>query len=679
MRLAFLILLLASVAHSQQQSINSIEQRSGNCSVNTAGVQGNVTVHLQCPRLNSNVLKSLEKKLGELVNQGALKESRLQEEADDWKNRFLELSERLASSDIGVALSLKAKELLEQGEFDKAQELLEKATTEDEKNIDRAAEDYSRLGQLACLKFEPLKALEYQGKAYRYRPNVFAYAIDYQVLLDREHRYGEAEKVGLQVLAQVDSLHPTDPKHLRMRRLILNNLGTLYKNTSRLDEAEKELSEAVNLDVGGSDETTDDKILKANALSNLGNVHCLMGKFQSAAAEFSRSIEQFELLNKENANALELGMSNVLTNFGMLLITMGNYSGARQPLSRALTIQRSHGVGNGHGSPMTLGNLAIVYEELCDDDAAETYAKDVTSLFSEWATQEPEAADPERAISYNNLGALYLDTGRPQQAEEAFSEARQIYKRLAQTDVPNYAWKVAKAAGAMAEGKLEEQKYSEAESTLHEALEGWRQAEDEWARNGRKPAIADSTLAIARINAEMGEIYAATNRAEAAERAYVEALNTYSRSTGDAAGLADSAFGLAKLYSSTNRLEQAAPLYFEAALVYGAIAPFVCHSRYWRKLADSASGLASASLELRNIPAARAAALNSLRAYQRLHSLDPLFTAEGYATAALTQLDILKKAGSDTSVICPLANEVAQSLTPTLNKKALEFVSSTCH
>lgn len=57
------LLLLTLVAFSQQQSTQSIEQKStGPCSSNNAGVQGTVTVIISCPGVGPEAMNILTSK-----------------------------------------------------------------------------------------------------------------------------------------------------------------------------------------------------------------------------------------------------------------------------------------------------------------------------------------------------------------------------------------------------------------------------------------------------------------------------------------------------------------------------------------------------------------------------------------------------------------------------------------
>jgi tetratricopeptide (TPR) repeat protein len=90
---------------------------------------------------------------------------------------------------------------------------------------------------------------------------------------------------------------------------------------------------------------------------------------------------------------------------------------------------------------MTLNNLGAVYRDtgrLADADNA--YSEAVT-IYRDLAAHDP-AYRPDFATTLNNLGSLYWKTGRLADADKTFSEALTIYRDLASRN-PTYAGKIA--------------------------------------------------------------------------------------------------------------------------------------------------------------------------------------------------------------------------------------------
>jgi tetratricopeptide (TPR) repeat protein len=63
-------------------------------------------------------------------------------------------------------------------------------------------------------------------------------------------------------------------------------------------------------------------------------------------------------------------------------------------------------------------------------DAEKAYSEALT-IYRDLAAHDPSAYRPTLAITLNSLGTLYFNTGRPADAEKAYSEALAIYRDLA--------------------------------------------------------------------------------------------------------------------------------------------------------------------------------------------------------------------------------------------------------
>jgi hypothetical protein len=75
---------------------------------------------------------------------------------------------------------------------------------------------------------------------------------------------------------------------------------------------------------------------------------------------------------------------------------------------------------------------------------AETAFTEALAIRRELAQRDPGAYRPDVAMTLNNLGILYRDTGRMADAETAFTEVLVIYHGLAQ-DNPAFASRAAAA------------------------------------------------------------------------------------------------------------------------------------------------------------------------------------------------------------------------------------------
>src|ERR1700731_1915504 len=129
-------------------NIGSIDQHSeGACSPPIVDNQGQVSI--SCEAVDKKALRYLEKQLSEqfrrlreqvhslddstrtIHNLNDLNDN-LRQQADDWARRFRELSARLAESGDDSLQAKQAHELIQQGEFDKAEPILQALAANEE-------------------------------------------------------------------------------------------------------------------------------------------------------------------------------------------------------------------------------------------------------------------------------------------------------------------------------------------------------------------------------------------------------------------------------------------------------------------------------------------------------------------------------------------------------------------
>jgi len=80
---------------------------------------------------------------------------------------------------------------------------------------------------------------------------------------------------------------------------------------------------------------------------------------------------------------------------------------------------------------MTQNNLGALYTDLERFEEAERAYEEALEIRKELADQNPEAYNSYVATTQNNLGVLYWKLKRFEEAERAFEEALEIYKELA--------------------------------------------------------------------------------------------------------------------------------------------------------------------------------------------------------------------------------------------------------
>ncbi len=142
----------AAAASSQ---IGTIEQHSeGACRPPIVNNEGQVSI--SCQTVDEKALRYLESQLSEqfrqlseqlrspddsnrtIRNLNDLNEN-LRQQADDWARRYRELSARLAENRDDSGQAKQAHELIQQGEFDRAETILQTLSSKGEDDVARAA------------------------------------------------------------------------------------------------------------------------------------------------------------------------------------------------------------------------------------------------------------------------------------------------------------------------------------------------------------------------------------------------------------------------------------------------------------------------------------------------------------------------------------------------------------
>ena len=123
--------------------------------------------------------------------------------------------------------------------------MLDQLLESGEVEVERIASHHFSRARIFDLQFQPLAALPHYAKAYQYRPENPTYEQAYADTLQKQHEYGKAEPVYVAVLQTYRQLAAANPAaYLPNVAMILNNLGNLYRDMQRLDEALRVQEEA---------------------------------------------------------------------------------------------------------------------------------------------------------------------------------------------------------------------------------------------------------------------------------------------------------------------------------------------------------------------------------------------------------------------------------------------------
>ena len=423
-----------------------IEKRSESpCSppiVNNAG-----QVSIKCPGFDKEALLYLENQLSQqfrllneklhsiddssrtVRNQNDLIDI-LRKQAHDWEQRYSELSARLADSPDDSEKATQAHALIRQGEFDKAEAILQELATKQEAQVARAAATQYDLGDLAMLRFAPTAALLHYDKAFRYEPDNPLYADGYATAAYGERNYAEAEKGWTTALQRQRDLAAHDPGAYRPKvATTLNTLGSLYRNTGRLADAEQADTEAVLIfcDLAAHNPGAYRPDI-ATALNTLGSLYDATGRLADAEQADTETLSIFRDLAAHSPGAYRPKVATTLNTLGSLYRNTGRLADAEKADTEALSIGR------------------------------------------DLAAHDLGAYRPDLAMTLNTLGILYSETGRFADAEKADTEALSIFRDLAAHDPDAYRTKLAEVLGEASWYHLLARQFTEAKATAEEAF-----------------------------------------------------------------------------------------------------------------------------------------------------------------------------------------------------------------
>ena len=186
---------------------------------------------------------------------------------------------------------------------------------------------------------------------------------------------------------------------------LLNNLGALYRNTSRFTDAEQAHTEALQTYRDLARQNPQAYLPNvATTLNNLGNLYGITSRFLEAEQAYTEALQTYRDLARQNPQAYLPDVA------------------------------------------MTLNNLSVLYRGTSRFLEAEQAYTEALQTYRDLARQNPQAYLPNVATTLNNLGNLYEDTSRFLEAEQSFTEALQIRMELATKSVGVYSISVAETA-----------------------------------------------------------------------------------------------------------------------------------------------------------------------------------------------------------------------------------------
>ena len=190
-----------------------------------------------------------------------------------------------------------------------------------------------------------------------------------------------------------------------------HSLGVAYRESGNLMEAERLLSESVDLSV----EEGNQRFL-ATSFNSLGILYQKMGEIEKAIAVYKKSLGCLEKSGDKFRGA------QIHNNIGLAYLAHREWEQSRLSFHHSLEIKRE--AGDTAGQAKTLNNLMQTYRNLSADEQAIKTAKLAITLFEEVNDRY------DAALVKRNLARLYRKMKRKDEARPLFHEALNDFEKI---------------------------------------------------------------------------------------------------------------------------------------------------------------------------------------------------------------------------------------------------------
>ena len=242
----------------------------------------------------------------------------------------------------------------------------------------------------------------------------------------------------------------------------LNNLGSLYWEQGKYEEAESSLTRAMTIWKQQDQEHPG----AAECFNNLACVYQTMGRYKEAEPLFLHALNIDEQVFGPEHSEVAIDLSNLAEIYRAL----GRYEEAKSLLERALAIWKRLNQEHPNGA-VCLHNLAHLYLEQGRYTQQEPFLEhSLLCLERALAIHEKHPLNlehPDTAIYYHNQAAIYRNQGKNEEAEALFIHVIGIKERLFG---PAHS-SIAASLNELALLYLEQGKYTQAEPLLMRAVE----------------------------------------------------------------------------------------------------------------------------------------------------------------------------------------------------------------
>lgn len=282
-----------------------------------------------------------------------------------------------------------------------------------------------------------------------------------QDLLDLDRKFQTARETGKlqdaqQIAARlVDVARAAKARNPQNAAAVLHNVGSLYDDFGRYDEAETLLTEALSLyERALGPEHLD----VAMTLNTLGAVKLHKGQYAQSESLLKKALA----IQERKAGTQSADVAYTLNNLALLAATQGDFRQAEPLYERALKIKRALHRGEHLDVAAALNNLASAYEATGRLSEAEQLLR---QSLAQRIKLLPES-HPQVAASHGNLGLILVKQGKLGDAEPLLKRAIFLRQEAGQGNDPQIAFDLS-YLGALYRAQT---RYADAERVYRRAL-----------------------------------------------------------------------------------------------------------------------------------------------------------------------------------------------------------------
>jgi tetratricopeptide (TPR) repeat protein len=406
-------------------------------------IKRKVDILLEKSDIKPHIKAAIEKIFLDILNEQDIPQWQWSEKLQEIAKRHQELLAKWQTIQLGDPavdkLRDEARRMIELGEYDKADKLLQDAIEIDRKAIQSQQEKLDDLmlslaqslasrAELAEAKLDYKKAIDFYKDALDSLPQnqqieQAVYINNLGTLYYTLANYREAESLYRQALKiDQDTFEPNHPK-VAIR---LNNLAELLRETGRFDEAEPMYRRALKID---QDIYGPNHPEVAIDLNNLALLLRATNRLSDAKPLYKRALIIWEKSLGKNHPQVAIALNNLAE----LLKETGRFDEAEALYKRALTIWENS-LGKNHPKvATTLNNLAVLLQATNRLSEAESLME--RALVIREQSFGPD--HPDVALSLWSLAVLYNNTNRLDEAKPLYERALRIYEKSFGPDHPN--------------------------------------------------------------------------------------------------------------------------------------------------------------------------------------------------------------------------------------------------